>query len=100
MAKARPPIRMATTTWVSFGLRNASSTEDPPADRCGVGEDADAEHHDDAGRQLRTHAQLVAEVDHERGDHDVRDERHDEDPVVETPFAQRTERTDDRVEGR
>ena len=51
---------------------------------CGdVGEDPDAEHDDDAGRQLAADAELVAEVDDRGGDHDVGDERDDEHLVVE-----------------
>ena len=56
------------------------------------------EHDDDAGGQLRSDAELVAEVDDQRGDQDVGDERHHEDPVVEDAVEQRAQAAEDRVE--
>src|SRR6185312_13514025 len=53
------------------------------ADRGRVGEDPDPQHDDDARRQLRPDAELIAQVDDEGGDDDVREERHREHAVVE-----------------
>src|SRR4051812_29125127 len=63
----------AAWSWTSSGM------EDVPSDLRDVGEDADAEDHDHAGRELATHAELVAQVDDRRCDDDVADERDHED---------------------
>ena len=75
-----------------------SGVEEVPADRGDVGEDPDAEDDDDAGGQLGADAELVAEEDDERRDHDVADERDHEDLVVEDAVEEGAQRAEDRVE--
>src|SRR4051812_48343874 len=87
-ANPRRPSSTAAVTWLREGRFRAetsrsrsvspgvapawaSGMEHVPPDRCHVGEDADPEHHDDAGGELATDAQLVAEVDDQRGDEHV-----------------------------
>ena len=53
---------------------------------------------DDAGRELGPHAELVTQEDDEGRDHDVGQERHDEDLVVEDPVQHGPHRTEHRVE--
>jgi hypothetical protein len=65
-----------------------------------VGEDADAQHDDHAGGQLRADAELVAEVDDQRGDEHVGEERDREDLVVEDPVEERAQRAEDGVQRR
>src|SRR5215210_3729491 len=93
VAKPRAASNTATSNWARVrpkpghdrpsGIASGSGAEDMAANCCDVGEDADAEDDDDAGRQLTTHAELVSEVDDQPGDEHVGDERDDEDPIVE-----------------
>ena len=73
-------------------------SEQDAADGGSVGEDAHGQHHDNTGRHLRTHAELVTEVHEEGRDDDIRQEAHDEDPVVEPLLHQCPEATEDRVQ--
>src|SRR6478735_6875419 len=89
------PARRGGASWWTL-----SGMEHVPPDLRHVGEDADAEDDDHAGRQLASDAELVAEVDDRRRDHDVADERDDEDLVVEDALEIGAERPEDGVEGR
>src|SRR4051794_13202222 len=86
---------------VGSGVRSGvvSGMEDVPPDRGHVGEDPDAEHHDHPGGELSADAELVTEVDDQRRDQHVRDERHHEDLVVEDPVEEGAQRTEDGVQG-
>src|SRR5690348_15153262 len=55
----------------SASAGSMSGTEHPPSDRRGVAEDPDPEDDDHGRRQLASDAELVAEVDDQRGDQDV-----------------------------
>src|SRR5690349_15058121 len=74
-----------------------SGMEEVAADGRDVGEDADAQHHDDAGGELAADPELVAEVDDRRGDDDVAEERDDEDLVVEDAVEVGPQAAEDRV---
>src|SRR5215208_6143688 len=73
--------------------------EDVPPDLSDVGEDPDAEHHDDSRGELAADTQLVAQVDDGGRDHDVGEERDDEDLVVEDPLEVGTQRAENGVQG-
>src|SRR5690349_12680753 len=75
-----------------------SGTENPSSDRRRVAEDADAEHDHDRGRELAADAELVAEVDDQRGDEHVRHERDDEDLGVEHVVEPRSHPTEHCVQ--
>jgi len=70
-----------------------------PADRGGVAEDADPQHDDDGGGQLRADAQLVTEEHDQRGDDDVRHEGDHEHLGVEDPVEPRAEAAEHGIEG-
>src|ERR1700722_1319432 len=85
----------------SVSLMSASyplRPEESAPQRRGVAEDADAQYDDDRGRQLRADAQLVTDVDDQRRDQHVEDERHHEDLRVEYPLQVCPQPTEHRVE--
>src|SRR4051812_9481229 len=73
--------------------------EDVPPDLSDVGEDPDPEHDDHSRGKLAADTQLVAEVDDRRRDHDVGEERDDEDLVVEDALEIGTQRAEHGVQG-
>src|SRR4051794_7050392 len=98
-------VRSVLWTWLVWPVRPirfvmaGSRMEEVPADGRDVGEDPDAEDHDDARGQLAAHAELVTEVDDQRGDQDVGDEGDDEHLVVEDAVQEGAESPEDGIEG-
>src|SRR6266536_6149687 len=85
-------------SWCGSLMTYYLSPEEPPADTRHIAEDPYPEHDHDAGGQLGTHAELVAEEHDQPGDQDVGDERHDELLVVEDAVQLRPDPAEHRVQ--
>src|SRR5690625_193799 len=97
--RCRPTGAVSGGVWSGVSSGGVcSGMEHVPSDRGDIREDADAQYHDDTGRQLAADAELVAEVDDQAGDQHVRYERHDEDLVVEPAVEERAERAEHGIE--